>query len=324
MSTEHQDGTMTRRDGRALLRFERSLRHPPERVWKALTDPAEISAWLARADLDPRPGGAFELRWLNTGEQGEAAVARGTVTAFDPPRVLEMDSDVHGRLRWELTPLPGPPEPAAGTWLVFTSDLELPEEYGAQTMAGWHVHLDYLEEALDGARVDWANWSTGRWKIHHDRYAGALGVPAAVQALYRRVLDGWNARDAEAFAAPFREDGECIGFDGTLHAGRAAIAEQIGQIFADHETGTFVGKVQHVRVIGPGAAVLRAVAGVLPPGGTEPHPDQNAVQTLTAAQRMGRWEIANYQNTPARHHGRPEAAEALAEELRRALRSQNP
>ncbi|TDD67146.1 SRPBCC family protein [Actinomadura rubrisoli] len=170
MSTD--DGTATYRDGRALMRFERRLRHPAERVWRALTDPAELSAWLADADLEPRAGGKFELRWLNAGDDGERAVARGTVSAFDPPRLLELDSDIHGRLRWELTPTP------EGTLLVFTSDNRMPPEYLARTLAGWHVHLDYLADALEGRRVDWARWTTEGWQVHHDRYAERLGQAA--------------------------------------------------------------------------------------------------------------------------------------------------
>ncbi|MGP4028182.1 SgcJ/EcaC family oxidoreductase [Actinomadura sp. 3N407] len=305
------DGTAAHRDGRTLLRFERRLRHPPERVWRALTDPAELSAWLADAVLEPAAGGKFELRWLNAGD--DPPVARGTVTAFDPPRLLELDSDIHGRLRWELTPVP------EGTRLVFTSDVELPGDYLIQTLAGWHLHLDYLEEALDGARVDWANWTAARWQVHHDRYAARLGALDAVRALHRRILDGWNARDGRAFAEPFRDDGETIGFDGTLHSGRAEIAAQTDRIFAGHPTGRYVAVVRDVRVIGPGAAVLRAVAGMVPPGASDLNPDANSVQTLTASRVADEWRVALFQNTPAAYHGRPEASAALTAELRALL-----
>ncbi|WP_168220902.1 SgcJ/EcaC family oxidoreductase [Actinomadura sp. WMMA1423] len=307
------DGTATHRDGRALLRFERRLRHPPERVWKALTDPAELSAWLAEAVLEPAAGGKFELRWLNAGDAAEDATARGTVTAFDPPRLLELDSDLHGRLRWELAPADG------GTHLVFTSDVQLPGEFLIRTLAGWHLHLDYLSEALGGARVDWPNWTTARWQVHHDRYAERLGALEAVRALYRRVLDGWNARDGAAFAAPFRADGEAVGFDGTLHAGRERIAAQLDRIFAGHPTARYVGLVRDVRLIAPGAAVLRAVAGMVPPGSADLNPAANAVQTLTASQLMGEWRVELFQSTPAAYHGRPEEAEALTAELRALL-----
>ncbi|TYK45027.1 SgcJ/EcaC family oxidoreductase [Actinomadura decatromicini] len=308
-------GAAARRDGRALLRLERRLRHPPERVWRALTDPAELSAWLADAELEPAVCGGFELRWLNAGD-AEPAVARGTVTAFDPPRLLELDSDLHGVLRWELTPVPD------GTHLVFTSHVEVPEEFVTRALAGWHLHLDYLDDALGGARVDWATWTTDRWRVHHDRYAALLGDLDAVRDLYRRVLDGWNARDGRAFADPFHDDGEAVGFDGTVHPGRERIAEQLDRIFAGHATARYVAVVRDVRVVGPGAAVLRAVAGMVPPGSADIDPAVNCVQTLTASKLMGRWRVALFQNTPAAYHGRPEEAAALTAELRAALRGE--
>src|SRR6266516_1115550 len=45
-----------------------------------------------------------------------------------------------------------------------------------------------------------------------------------VRTLYRELLDGWNQRNAEAFAAPFEENGEVIGFDGSQMTGRVDIA----------------------------------------------------------------------------------------------------
>jgi uncharacterized protein (TIGR02246 family) len=152
-----------------------------------------------------------------------------------------------------------------------------------------------------------------------------MGVPetaadeAAIRELYRRVLAGWNARDAEAFAAPFAEDGDTIGFDGSRHAGRADIATTIGGIFAHHPTGRYIGKMRRVRFIAPGAAILDAVAGLIPAGQADIRPDLNAVQTLVAAKTAAGWRIALYQNTPAQYHGRPERAEALTEELRQLL-----
>jgi uncharacterized protein (TIGR02246 family) len=85
-----------------------------------------------------------------------------------------------------------------------------------------------------------------------------------IRALYHRVLDGWNRASGEDFAASFAEDGEVVGFDGSQNTGRVAIAEEMGRIFADHATGTYVGKVRRVRSLGSQAAVLRAVAGMVP------------------------------------------------------------
>src|SRR6266576_7274274 len=101
-----------------------------------------------------------------------------------------------------------------------------------------------------------------------------------IRELYRRLLDGWNRRDGAAFAAPFAEDGEVIGFDGSQISGRARIAAEMQRIFTDHPTGTYVGRVRGVRMLGPTAAVVRAVAGVVPAGQSDLDPRLNSVQAL--------------------------------------------
>jgi uncharacterized protein (TIGR02246 family) len=140
-----------------------------------------------------------------------------------------------------------------------------------------------------------------------------------IRTLYRRVLDGWINGSGSEFAAPFADDGEVIGFDGSQIKGRAAIAEEMDRIFADHPTGSYVGKIRDVRSLGPGAAFLRAIAGVVPAGQSDLDPNLNAVQTLVAEQEDGTWRVVLYQNTPAQFHGRPEAVEAMSEELRQDL-----
>lgn len=148
----------------------------------------------------------------------------------------------------------------------------------------------------------------------------AAADEAAIRELYHRVLASWNARDAEAFAAPFAEDGDAIGFDGSRHAGREDIATTIGGIFAHHPTGRYVGAVRRVRFIAPGAAILHAVAGIVPVGQADIKPELNAVQTMVVVKATEGWRIALYQNTPAHYHGRPELAEALTAELRQLLK----
>jgi uncharacterized protein YndB with AHSA1/START domain len=147
------DGTLERRGGTHLIRFERRLHHPIERVWRALTEPDEIAAWLALAELELTEGGRVVLTWQNTDPEGNTAVARGTVSALDPPRVLEFDTDIHGRLRWELEP------DGDGTALTFTAEAQLPEDWELEVLAGWHIHLDHLEHVLGGGTIDWSNWS---------------------------------------------------------------------------------------------------------------------------------------------------------------------
>jgi uncharacterized protein (TIGR02246 family) len=137
-----------------------------------------------------------------------------------------------------------------------------------------------------------------------------------VRMLYAHMLEGWNARSGEAFAAPFAEDGEVIGFDGSQQTGRTEITTAMGQIFADHPTGRYVWKVRGVRLITPDVALLRAVAGLVAAGQAQIAPALNAVQTLVASKREGQWRIILFQNTPAQFHGRPDLAERLTDELR--------
>jgi uncharacterized protein (TIGR02246 family) len=140
-----------------------------------------------------------------------------------------------------------------------------------------------------------------------------------IRALYQQLLDGWNKRSADAMAEPFAEDGELIGFDGSQLEGQSEIASHLQQIFADHPTPVYVGKVKNVRLLGSGVADLRAVAGMVPPGQSDIQPNLNTHHTIIAVKREGKWCIALYQNTPAQFHGRPELVQKLTDELRQLL-----
>lgn len=142
---------------------------------------------------------------------------------------------------------------------------------------------------------------------------------AEIRSLYERLIDGWNRRDAAAMAATFAIDGELIGFDGSQIVGQAEIVAHLAPIFADHPTAAYVRIVKQVRLIGPDVALLRAIAGLVPPGQSEIRPELNAHQTIVATRQAGGWRIALFQNTPAQFHGRPELVQAMTEELRQAL-----
>ena len=162
-----RDGTLEIQGDSQVLRFERRLDHPIDRVWAALTQPDELLGWLAEAELDLVEGGDIVLRWQNTDDEGNQAVMHGRITRLDPPRLLEYEGDIHGLLRWELE------EDGDGCVLRFTNVTPAPEEFRTKVLAGWHIHLDHLEDALDGRHVDWSRWSEEHrpsWQEHHDRY----------------------------------------------------------------------------------------------------------------------------------------------------------
>jgi len=140
-------------------------------------------------------------------------------------------------------------------------------------------------------------------------------MDADIRALYLRIIQAWNDRNAEAFAAQFAEFGTAVGFDGTEHSNPAALERDLVAIFKDHPTAKYVAKVRGVDTIAPDAAILRAVVGMVPPGKKELRAENNAIMRVVAVMRDGAWKIAQLTNTPARYDGRPDAAKALTVEL---------
>ena len=67
--------------------------------------------------------------------------------------------------------------------------------------------------------------------------------------------------------------------------------------------------------MGADAVLLRAIVGMVPPGGDRLNPGANALQTLLAARDGDEWRIALFQNAPAQYHGRPEAVEEHTAEI---------
>ncbi|MET7859376.1 SgcJ/EcaC family oxidoreductase [Streptomyces sp. NPDC005318] len=141
----------------------------------------------------------------------------------------------------------------------------------------------------------------------------------AVRDLYEELLRAWNRRDAHAYAALFAPDAAMIGFDGSQVRG-SEVEGHLSPIFADHPTAAYVWKVREVRPLGGSAAMLRAIAGMVPPGRAEPNPAVNAVQTMVAEYGSGSWRVALFQNTPAAYHHRPELVEQHTGELQQVLR----
>ena len=143
-----------------------------------------------------------------------------------------------------------------------------------------------------------------------------------VRSLYAKLLDRWNQRDAGEYASLFADNGNLIGFDGSQVNGRQEICAHLSEIFQHHETASYVSIVKEVRHLDAGVWVLRAVAGMVPPGKPGINPAVNAIQTLVAIKSGNDFRIAVFQNTPAAFHGRPEASEQLTRELQDVLQKQ--
>jgi uncharacterized protein (TIGR02246 family) len=141
------------------------------------------------------------------------------------------------------------------------------------------------------------------------------GMKHEVMSLFQALLRAWNAREARTVASLFASDGTLVGFDGSQMNGSGTIAEHLEGIFSNHQTASYVAQVREVRSLAPSVAILRAVAGMVPPGKTDINPAVNAIQTLVAVNTHNEWRVAVFQNTPAQFHGRPDLSKALTEEL---------
>jgi len=145
----------------------------------------------------------------------------------------------------------------------------------------------------------------------------------AIVDLYGQLLAAWNERDAARYASLIASDGLVIGFDGSTMVGAAETEQQLSAIFAHHQTAAYYWKVRSARFLAPDVATLHAVVGMVPPGQTDINAAANAIQTMTAVERDGRWQIILFQNTPAAFHGRPDVSEALTQELREVYASRS-
>ena len=128
-------GAQIRKDGEKwTLILVRELRHSPEKVWQALTDPAQLREWapfVVDGNL-ATVGATVRLTWVGTPTPQET-----TVTQADAPKLLEYND-----IRWELEPL------GSGTRLTLWHNID--RRFISWGAAGWHISFDVLERLLAG------------------------------------------------------------------------------------------------------------------------------------------------------------------------------
>lgn len=143
-TTESVQGlaTVLRNGDLVTLRFQRQLPTGLEDAWAALTDAGRLRQWFMPTTIEPRFGGTVHV------DGGSDGGSHGTVTAWEPPRLLaytwqwvgDEGTERQTEVRWELT------EAATGSLLVFTH-AGLEPGWTASYGAGWHGFLDALADA---------------------------------------------------------------------------------------------------------------------------------------------------------------------------------
>lgn len=176
-------GTLVDVDGRPALRFERRYRHGLERVWRAITEPAELAAWFPSNVEGERAVGA-ELRFVDDDQRATAQAAgeptradgpmfAGRVLVFDPPKVFSFTwgGEV---LRFELHP------DGDDTVLVFTQ-LVSHQSVAARNGAGWHACFGELDRLL-GEPAPREGWEAV-YTDYLERIGPSLGEPTGAGGL---------------------------------------------------------------------------------------------------------------------------------------------
>ena len=121
----------------------RELRHSPEKVWQALTDPAHLREW-APFDADESLGTVGTTVKLTTVGAPMLLVSETKVTRAIAPKLLEYNWG-DGDMRWELEAL------GSGTRLTLWANID--RRFISMGAAGWHICFDVLDRLLSGTPI---------------------------------------------------------------------------------------------------------------------------------------------------------------------------
>jgi uncharacterized protein YndB with AHSA1/START domain len=149
----------------------RELRHSPEKVWQALTDPTHLREW-APFEADGNLGRVGNAVKLTTVGAPSPHVTETTVTRADPPKLLEYTWGGND-MRWELEALGG------GTRLKLWTNIN--RRYIAMGAAGWHICFDVLDRLLGGTpigRIVGSDAMKFDFQRLHAEYATEFGIEA--------------------------------------------------------------------------------------------------------------------------------------------------
>lgn len=163
-------GARIQKDGEKwTLILVRELRHSPEKVWVALTDPAQLREW-APFDADGSLATAGSAVRLTTVRAPNAPISLTTVTRAEAPKLLEYNWGDH-ELRWELE--------AMGTGTRLTLWHNIDRRFISMGAAGWHICFDVLDRFLGGTpigRIVAGEAMKVGWQRLNAEYAAQFGI----------------------------------------------------------------------------------------------------------------------------------------------------
>jgi uncharacterized protein YndB with AHSA1/START domain len=166
MTDTSTSGSFIEYEGRPALRFERVYPYPVERVWAAVSDPAELAHWFPqRVEIEPREGGSIKFF------DDTVLDYTGTLLRYAPPRALSYSwggDEMHFALKDRL---------GGGCALTMINMLEA-RDTAARTAAGWTVCLAELDKSLAGAELAGPDGEGAEpWQPVYEAYV-ATGMPS--------------------------------------------------------------------------------------------------------------------------------------------------
>ena len=158
----------------------RELRHSPEKVWEALTDPVHLREW-APFDADGSLGTVGTTVKLTTVGAPKPHITETKVTRADAPRALEYKWGGN-EMRWELEPVAG------GTRLTLWTSIN--RHFIAMGAAGWHICFDVLDQLIAGQPIG------RRVGPSSMKFPGFQRLYAEYAKLFGVEMPNWGTKDA--------------------------------------------------------------------------------------------------------------------------------
>ena len=122
---------------------------------------------------------------------------------------------------------------------------------------------------------------------------------AAIKGVLEGVYKAWDAGDADAFVADYRDDATAI-LPGSYRRSKEVVRENMAVGFASFLKGsTSVDKLDSIRFLGETAAVVVSETGIMFPGETEVPAERTVYATWVLEKRDGAWLVVAYHNSPA-------------------------
>jgi uncharacterized protein YndB with AHSA1/START domain len=142
------------------LKFQRPLSHPIEKVWNAISNPAEVSEWMSnyKGVINGYNGGTIDF--INTASGSQVS---GNIIVWKPYHVFEYEwhiapntilpeGEPESIIRWELKQ----DDNSNKNTFLFLTHSRLTKPTSLNFAPGWHAYLDRLEAHLNNEELpDW-------------------------------------------------------------------------------------------------------------------------------------------------------------------------